>query len=176
MLFQDCYGVEENLYGVALLIAGENAILYYASTVNCPGQKDDRKMSVGAQFDIQSLNVTSKYVNATGGHSKYCAGMEYRYSTDGFFKFQTISEMSCTFAIAFSNISRTGVDLSNSNIFNITLLRTNSDLGQPYSGLIHVRDLDCITLSEFCFTQIMNKITINLELFQKVIIKILPSF
>lgn len=151
--FQDCYGTTENLYGVALLIAGENTILYYASTVNCPGVNTGRSISHGAQFDIQSVNVTSQYVNATGGYSKYCAGMEYRDSTDGFFRFQTISDMTCTFSIAFTNITIT-LDLSNSNIFNITLHRLTEDDGQPFSGLIHVRQSDSIKLEEFCFVNI----------------------
>ena len=153
--FQDCYGDNSNLYGVALLIAGENTILYYASTVNCPGIGNERKTVEGAQFDIQSTNVTSKYVNATGGRSSYCAGIEYRLSQEGFFRFQTISNMECTFSIAFTEINISGLDLSTSNIYNITLHRSNTANNQPFSGLIHVRKTDSITLSDFCFTNII---------------------
>lgn len=155
--FQDCYPTGEKsdyLYGVALLIAGDETKLYYASTVNCPGFEEGRKKSAGAQFDIQADNVTSKFVNATGGHSQFCAAIEYRRASAGFFKFQTISDMNCMFAISYTDVVMDGLDLSMSNIFNITLKKNQYFADSPFSGLIHVRQTKRLELSQFSFVDI----------------------
>ena len=123
--FQDCYGTGEDnnyglkkLYGVALFMAANNTVLYYASTVDCPGFNAGRKQTAGAQFDMNAANVTSKYVNSTGANSQYCGGIEYRKAKEGFFKFQTISNMKCMFSIAYTDIEIQSFD-DKSNSVNI---------------------------------------------------------
>lgn len=152
--FQECSGAD-NAYGVAIFSAAFQTELYYASTVNCPG-KD--KVAEGAQFDLNSQTVTSHSVNSTGGNSVYCSGIEYRYTESGFFRFQSISDSKCRFAIAYTDVTGTvtkDLDLSYSNIFNIELI--NDILKNAYPGLIHVRktndnaQLNEFKVSNFCF-------------------------
>ena len=87
--FQNCFGdgkEESNLYGVAVFSSAKNNLLYYTSTVNCPG-KSALPKSKGALFDLQSENVTSQYVNCTSDNSNFCVGIEYRHANQGFSKF-----------------------------------------------------------------------------------------
>lgn len=90
------------MYGAAMYIVSNETTLLYTSTIDCPGT--DHSRSVGAQFDINSLNVTSKCINITGGQAIYCSGIEYRYATSGFFRFQSMSNGYGTYITAFSDI------------------------------------------------------------------------
>lgn len=108
--FQKCKVVnnddDKTGFGSALLLSGENIQLLYASSVNCPGNEQGTEKAKGAQFDIHSGDISSKYVNATGGFSKYCGSIEYRGSSKGTFMYQTIMDMDCMFVIAFENFKK----------------------------------------------------------------------
>ena len=153
--FQNCYGLKDNsgispLYGIAIFSSAINNILYYASTVNCPGENGIK--ATGAQFDLQGTNLSSKFVNSTGGYSDYCGGIEYRHAKDGFFRFQTISDMKCMFSVSYTDISSKKIELSLSNIFNVTIERgqlINDE--RVYSGLIHIRKTHEIEIINFSF-------------------------
>ncbi|KAK8887408.1 hypothetical protein M9Y10_038448 [Tritrichomonas musculus] len=151
--FQNCKVVNNDDkrtgFGSALIIASEKVVLFYASTVNCPGKGDGISKSRGAQFDIQSKNVSSQYVNATGGYSKYCGSIEYRKSSEGFFRFQTIMTMDCMFVIAFSKFEKDTIDISFCNLLNNTIHLYDSDAGS-HPALIHVRQQN-ITINNFAF-------------------------
>lgn len=139
---------------MAIFAASKNTILYYTSTVNCPGFQHTQ--SSGAQFDIQSGNINTRYLNLTQGYASSCSAIEFRYTSDCFFKFQTISEMSCMFAIAFTEVEADNLELSYSNIFNISLVMEKNATKLPnfYPGTIHVEDADKITIDHFCFYNI----------------------
>lgn len=151
--FQNCYGDADSndispLYGIAVFSSAINNILYYASTVHCPGPN---RKATGAQFDLQGTNVSSKYVNSTGGNSKYCGGIEYRHPSNGFFRFQTISDSICMFSVSYTNILSQKVDLSLSNIVNVTLKYGFPADERVRSALIHIRQTKTIILSNFSF-------------------------
>lgn len=152
--FQNCYG-NYNLYGVALFSASKKTTLYFTSTVNCPGFQ--KTPSSGAQFDMQSDSITSKYVNASQGYAFNCAGIEYRYTSSGFFKFQTICEMVCMFAIAYTDIDTDNLELSYSNIYNISLMipgNNGTNSFDYYPGIVYVINTDVIKIDHFCFFDI----------------------
>lgn len=116
--------------------SAKNNLLYYASTVNCPG--NDKPKSKGALYDLQGENVTSQYANYTGGNAGFCDGIEYRHANEGFFKFQTNADITCMFAVSYTNLQSTDIDLSTSNIMNVNIVRRIGD-ERVFSGLIHVR-------------------------------------
>lgn len=147
--FQNCYG-NKNLYGVALFSASKKTKLQFTSSVNCPGFQ--RTATSGAQFDMQANNIESKHINATQGHATHCSGIEIRYASKGYFKFQTIYEMVCLFAVAFTNIEK--LELSYSNIYNISLIMPPNSTDYP--GVIYVQeeDADTIKIDHFCFFEI----------------------
>ncbi|KAK8865540.1 hypothetical protein M9Y10_011096 [Tritrichomonas musculus] len=168
--FQNLKG-NPQLYGIAIFSAAKKTILYYASTVNCPGQNSVQVR--GAQFDLQAQNASSQDVNATDSNAYYCGGIEYRWVTEGFFRFQTISKMKCMYSVAYSDIKTKNLLLFDSNIQEITLHRSNIDPGDPkYSGLIHVRytsshATDSIVITGFCFMN--NKFNDNDDDFSRII-------
>lgn len=96
-------------------------------------------------------------MNCSGGYSNYCGGIEYRYASTGFFKYQTITGITCMFGISYTKLTEksaleNGIELSDSNIIGIKLERANGlkDDGL-YSGLIHVRQTKKISIKNFCF-------------------------
>lgn len=152
--FDDCFGANAGLYGVALFSAADKTILLYTSSVNCPGL--EKTIAEGAQFDIQANTISSQQVNASTSQSWYCGAIEYRYASKGSFKFETISDIKCMFGIAYSSIVQKDLDLSMSNMIRIKLERHVSQndpdsMINVFSGLIHVRNIDSITISNFCF-------------------------
>ena len=152
--FDNCFGSDANkgVYGVALFVAADKTILFYTSSVNCPGT--DKNPAEGAQFDMQANNFSSQQVNASNGHSHDCSTIEYRYANSDYFKFETISDIECKFGIAYSSIEQKNLDLSMSNMVRVELTRYGSELAtmtNVFSGLIHVRDIDNITIRNFCF-------------------------
>ncbi|OHT09466.1 hypothetical protein TRFO_04539 [Tritrichomonas foetus] len=145
---QNCYCTSAR-FGAAFILAANHATLFYASTVDTPGTS--RNIHHGAQFDIQSTNITSRNVNATGGYSKYCGGMEYRAATSGFFKFQTLSKMRSSFIVAFTSLDISNLEISYCNIVQNEIYDLmDSYSGNPYPAAIHVRKRD-ISLSFFFF-------------------------
>lgn len=140
--FQDCYGNDANykLYGVAIFGAAQETILYYASTVNCPGIDNGRVQACGAQFDINSVNASFHSINATGGYSEYCGAIELRHASNYLVKFETISNMRCMFGVAFTDIDQGKTDFSYSNLINIELV-SQQNQGEIVlnSSLIYVR-------------------------------------
>lgn len=158
--FQNCYGTS-SLYGVAIFSAAKENILFYASTVNCPGLTGTQ--TAGAQFDLQAETVTSKQVNCTGGNSNFCGGIEYRHAKNGFFLFQTISHMKCMFAVSYTDITDYNIESEMCNIMNVELRRGKINDQLVYSGLIHVRKTHSFHISKFAFIEN----TMNDELFIK---------
>lgn len=147
--FQNCYG-KNNLYGVALFSSSKKTNLIFTSAVNCPGFQ--KTASSGAQFDIQANTIATKYINSTQGYATHCSGIEIRYASSGYFKFQTIYEMVCLFAIAFTGIEK--LEISYSNIYNISLIMQQNSTNYP--GVIYVQEeeADTIKIDHFCFFEI----------------------
>ena len=63
--------------------------------------------------------------------------------------------MTCMFSVSYTDISTNNLELHDSNIHNIELVRTSAD-DKLYSGLIHVRytngnENNDITITNFCF-------------------------
>lgn len=152
--FQKCSVVntdstEKTGFGSALLLSGRDVKLFYASTVECPGNGESVNEARGAQFDIQSENVFSENVNATGGKSKYCGSIEYRESKTGSFKYQTIMDMNCQFVTSFSKFQETAtVEISLCNLINNKIDKAAGE--GTYPALIHVRQ-QSIKISSFVF-------------------------
>lgn len=137
-------------FGSALIVSGKIIQLFYASTVNCPGNEEGTKKARGAQFDIHSNDISSKFVNATGGYSKYCGSIEYRGSSSGSFSFQTIMSMHSMFVISFSKFSQSNtIDISYCNLINNKIENFDSEAG-TYPALIHVRQQN-IRIQNFAF-------------------------
>lgn len=161
--FSGCYpnGEEDKLYGLALFSAAKTTIFYFSSTVNCP--PSGCKRSGGAQIDMQAEFIKSKNINITGGYSKFCAGIEYRYPQDGHFKFQSISNISeCMFATSMTDVNFANLEMSFSNFDNIRLVRFAADNDIfLYPGVIHVKFFnnsksEKITIQRMCFTNFID--------------------
>lgn len=152
--FQDCFCKTANkLYGSAIFSSAKNTILFYASTVNCPGTEHPR--SNGAQFDLQSNIATSRNVNSTGGNSQFCGSIEYRRTKEGFFLFQTISKSLSRFTVSYTDIETKDLELMKSNFIENELI-TDDDKSQNFPGIIFIRRTDGFTqydvkISDFCF-------------------------
>lgn len=121
--FQKCFTIDDGSksgFGSGLILAGQNVKLFYASTTECAiSDLNGNKIKArGAQFDIQSSEVSSQYLNITGGNSKYCGSIEYRFSQFGFFKFQTISNVECMFVVAFSKFHNPSINIEFCNLIN----------------------------------------------------------
>lgn len=127
--------------------------------MNCPPE-DKPFLSGGAQIDIQADQVKSKNVNVTGGMAKYCAAIEIRYATMGFYKFQTISNIKeCMFASSFYNA--TDMELSFSNYDNISFVNNAEEKDvnlRPGSIYIWNRD---IVINNFAFTNFIDMNSVN---------------
>lgn len=137
-------------FGSALILSGKNVALYFASSVNCPGHEEGTEKARGAQFDIHSDDVSSQFVNATGGYSKYCGSIEYRGSSKGFFQYQTIISMKCMFVVAFSKFSQSNtIEISYCNLVG-NHLENNDESAGTYPALIHIRQQD-IFIKHFAF-------------------------
>lgn len=140
--FSNCYPqTNDTLFGVALFASAENTTLFFASTVDCP-KANNEAIPKGAQFDIAATNVKSKNVNITGGKAHFCAGIEYRQSHHGFFKFQTISNIAeCMFATAYSSGNLDDLEISYSNFFNNFIRKIPNDYTKYEGldpGLVHI--------------------------------------
>lgn len=151
--FESCYSEEGNNYGTALILGAQEVKFYYASTVDCP--KAGTNKPYGAQFDIQANSISSQFINATGGESVYCGAMEYRNATKGFFQFQTIAQMHCKYAIAFTSVEINDLKITSCNIFNNTVLRDpvyDSNLSSSAPSLIFIRKKNLL-VQNFYFTK-----------------------
>ena len=118
--FQNCNNfIENTTFGVSVFAASTNITLFFSSTNNCSFIR-----SAGAQFDIQSETTNSKYVNLTGGKSHYCSSIEYRFTTKGFFIFQTIFNTSSKYSIAFVQAVTNDITVSHCNFVSNTLYQS----------------------------------------------------
>lgn len=118
--FQNCNNfIENTTFGVSVFAASTNITLFFSSTNNCSFIR-----SAGAQFDIQSEITNSKYVNLTGGKSHYCSSIEYRFTTKGFFIFQTIFNTSSKYSIAFVQAVTNDITVSHCNFVSNTLYQS----------------------------------------------------
>ncbi|KAK8882979.1 hypothetical protein M9Y10_045626 [Tritrichomonas musculus] len=132
-------------FGSALIMAATDIVFFYASTVNCPNGKTE----YGAQFDIKATGkITSQFVNATGGNSKYCGAMEYRSAKDGFFQFQTLTNNRCKYVSSFTSVKMEKVDITSCNVNDNTVQGDTSDNNVPC--LIFIREKS-IKVTNFYF-------------------------
>lgn len=146
--FQNCYTETDRGYGSALILGAQDVSLFYASTVDCPGQE---KKTWGAQFDIMAKNsISSEFVNATGGNSHFCGSIEYRDANYGFFRFQTITQMHCKYATSFTSVNISGLTITSCNVHDNTLSNTNFDESQNSPSLVYVR-LKNLLIENFYF-------------------------
>lgn len=142
--FQDCYTYQSGdnpyeRYGVAMFSAADETTLFYASTTNCSFNDGTR----GAQFDLQAEDISSKYINITGGKALSTCGIEYRKATTGYFIYQTMAKMYCTWVTAFTNAEIDNLNLSFCNyIDNIIKNCDNGNNIQP--GLVFIKNTDII--------------------------------
>lgn len=95
--FQNCYGAPDFTMGSIMCMAAARMNLNYTSCTNCSCIIRSR----GAQFDIQSQYPTSEHMNMTGGMSKFCGSLEYRYSDEGYFRYQTMMNISSKYGTCF---------------------------------------------------------------------------
>ncbi len=79
----------------------------------------------GAQFDIQSERPTSEHMNITNGISKFCGSMEYRNSIVGYFRFQTILNISAKFISAFPYSQMNDVAVTHCNYISNVVKKIN---------------------------------------------------
>lgn len=128
-------------YGSALFVASNSIELNYSSSVDCPSISES---SFGAQFDMQTTNVKSCFINATKGNSVCCSAIEYRNAKKGFFSYQTIANQIGGFISSFTKLEG-AVNISCCNLVNNTVRYTNI---VPTCSIIHVR-LKSVTISDF---------------------------
>lgn len=147
--FSNCYQLtDQKGFGTALIMAAEDVIFYYASTVNCPC---NGKTAYGAQFDIKaSKSITSQFVNATGGKSLYCGAMEYRKATSGFFQYQTLTQMKCKYVSAFTSVEINDINIRLCNVNDNEISGdTSKDNNMP--ALVFTREKNLIVSNFFFF-------------------------
>lgn len=152
--FSNCYQrTDKQGFGSALIMAANDIIFFYASTVNCPSQNQ----AYGAQFDIDASNsITSQYVNATGGNSKYCGAMEYRKSKAGFFQFQTLTMMKCKYVTSFTSVTIDNIDITSCNVNNNTISAVPGEDANNFPSLIFVREKNLNVHNFYFFNNVFN--------------------
>ena len=134
--------------GSAIKAYGGRIEIYFLGTTSCTGtisQDGTPADSSGGQIDLESTNISTSNLNLTGALSKVTSAIEYRKSTSGFFKYETIINCSGCYIIA---LTETGNDLeiTNSNIIDCTV--TNN----PYDGrpCIIFQNMGSSILQSFC--------------------------
>ncbi|OHT03891.1 hypothetical protein TRFO_28799 [Tritrichomonas foetus] len=146
--YSHCYAQRNdngNGYGSAMLVAASTLKLFFSSSSECP---DGSLQSTGAQFDLASTDIESRYINATTGNSVYCAGIEYRDATSGYFQFQTVINQKGGFTTSFTSVAM-DVEISFCNFINETVY----NLGDSTPAVIHIR-MQSIVIKNFVFAGI----------------------
>lgn len=149
--FQDNYQTDDNQgFGSALIMAANDVVLFYASTVNCPRDKK----AYGAQFDIKAENsITSQFVNSSGGHSRFCGTIEYRSAKKGFFRFQTLTQMRCKYVTSFTSVIINQIVITSCNVNNNTISQDSDDL-RNMPSLIFVREKPLLVKNFYFFNNV----------------------
>lgn len=146
---QCCPINQDNLLGVALFAAGVDTVFSFLSTVDCPLGNGVR--AKGAQFDIQATNVRATNINISGGNSKYCGGIEYRNAIQGYFRFQTISNIAhCRFATCYTSVLIQDMQITHYIYDNNYLENMDTSITNALPALVHIREND-VKIDQFYF-------------------------
>lgn len=134
---------KESRVGSAVLAFAEDLQLNYSSTLHCP-DTSIRSISRGAQMDIISNKfIASSHVNSTFGISKYCAGLEYRETPNGYFRFQNLVHHKGAYFTTFNKLQHS-VDISNCNIVDVEIVNP----GNAEASVLYVIS-NPVTITDF---------------------------